>query len=118
MPLPEDRALVHSFHRDSILDIIQRMLPADHACALHLLQQMGPATGSLAHIPYQLSLCSTSEAVILTAQILTEAPAVVAAAAKPISGGIHFAAGIEAHATAIAACAAEEEAAQVAQAAT
>ena len=32
-------------------DIIQRMLPSDQARALHLLQQMGPATGNLAPIP-------------------------------------------------------------------
>jgi len=32
-------------------DIISRMLLADQERALHLIQQMGPATGSLAPIP-------------------------------------------------------------------
>ena len=45
------------------------MLHDDRARALHLLQQMGHATGSLAPIPRQYSFSSTMEAAILTAQI-------------------------------------------------
>ena len=60
-------------------DIIQCMLHVDPARALHLLQQMGPATGSLAPIPYQLPIYSTTEAATLTAQIPTEALAAAAA---------------------------------------
>ena len=86
------------------------MLSADKARTLHLLQQMGPATGSLAPISYQLPFCSTSEAAITTAQIPTEA--LVAAAAATAVRNQQVAefttvAGIEAHAAAMAASATE-----------
>ena len=48
-------------------DIIQRMLPADQERALHLIQQMGPATGSMASIPIQLPHHSTTGVAIMTA---------------------------------------------------
>ena len=96
------------------------MLPVDHARALHLLQQMGPATGSVAPILYQLHFPSTTEAAILTAQIPIEV-LVAAAVATDVRNQqvVEFTttAGIEAHAAAIVACATEEEAAEAAQAA-
>ena len=77
----------------------------DQARALHLLHQMGPATGSLAPIPYQLPFCSTTEAPILTAQFPTEA-LVAAAAATAVRNQqvaeFTIAAGTEAHAATIA----------------
>jgi len=48
-------------------DIIQRMLPVDKERALHLIQQMGPATGSLAPIPIQLPHHPNTGAAIMTA---------------------------------------------------
>jgi hypothetical protein len=57
------------------------MLPDDQTRALHLLQQMGPATDSLAPIPHQLPFSSTREAAILTTQIPTDVLAAAAAAA-------------------------------------
>ena len=106
---------------EGLRDITHRMLPDDHARALHLLQQMGPATGSLAPIPHQLPFSSTREAAIMTAQI----PTVVLAAAAPAAAvrtqqvaEFTTAAGFEAHAAAIAASTTEEEAAHTAQAAT
>jgi len=52
---------------EGLQDIIHRMLHDEQARALHLLQYMGPATGSLAPIPHQLSFSSIKEAAILTA---------------------------------------------------
>ena len=81
---------------------------------------MGPATGSLAPIPYELPFQFTTEAATLTAQIPTEA---LAAAATAIAvrnqqmAEFTPAAGTEAHAAVIAVGATENEAAQVAQAA-
>ena len=97
------------------------MLPANQTRALHLLQQMGPATGSLAPIPLQLPFHSTTEAAALTAQIPTEALATAGAASAVRNQQVAeftTAAGTEAHAAAIATCATEEEAAQAAQSAT
>ena len=96
------------------------MLPVDQERALHLLQQKGPATGSLAPIPLQLPYYSPTRAATLTAQTSTETLA--AAAASTASRDQQAAdfttdTGIQAHAAAIAADATEEEAAQAAQAA-
>ena len=55
-----------------------RMIPADQARALHLLQHMGTATGSLAPIPLQLPSHSTAEAATLATQIPAEALAAAA----------------------------------------
>jgi len=96
------------------------MLPANHARALRFLQQMGLATRGPAPIPYQASFFTTSEAAILTAHIPVDVLAAAAAAAAIRNQQVaEFtpAAGIEAHASAIAASATEEEAAQAAQAA-
>jgi hypothetical protein len=92
------------------------MLPADQARALHLLQQMGPATGD--SIPYQLPFCSPSEAATLTARIPTKV--LVAAAAATVVRNqrvVDFttAADSAAHVAALAAGATEEEAVQAAQ---
>jgi len=92
----------------------------DQARALHLLQKMGPATGNLAPIPFQLPCCSTSEAAILTAHIPTEV-LVAAAAATAVrnqqAAEFTTVAGTAAHAATIAAGATKEEAVQPAQAA-
>jgi hypothetical protein len=96
------------------------MLLDDHARALHLLQQMGPATGSLAPIPYQPSFSSSREAAILTAQIPTEVLAAAASATVVRNQQVAeftTAAGCEAHAAAILIGATEGEAAQATQAA-
>ena len=67
--------------RQGLQDNIHCMLPYNQARALHLLQQMGPATGSLAPIPYQPPFSSTREAAILTAQIPIDVLAAAASAA-------------------------------------
>ena len=96
------------------------MLLSDQARALHLhLHLPSPATGN--SIPYHLPFCSTSEAAILTAHIPTKV--LVGAAAATVARNQQVAefttvVGTEAHATAIATCATEEEAAQAAQVAT
>jgi len=99
-------------------DIIHRMLPADQERAHNLLRQMGPATGD--SIPYQLPLCSLSEAAVLTAHIPTETLVAAAAATTARNQQLEeftTAAGSAAHAAAIASGAMEEEAAKTAQAA-
>ena len=87
------------------------MLLADQAHALHLLKQMGPATGSLAPIPYQLPFCSIAEAAILIAQFPTEALVAAAAATTAVRNQqveeFTTAVGTKAHAGAIAAGATE-----------
>ena len=101
-------------------DIAQYMLPADQERALHLLQQMGPATGSLASIPLQLPYHSTTRAATLTTQSSEDtlaAAATATAVREQQVAEFTTVAGIQAHAVAIGASATEEEAAQAAQAA-
>ena len=96
------------------------MLLDEQARALYLLQQMGPATGGPAPIPYQPHFSSTMEAAILAVQINVDVLAAAAAAAAARTQQVTeftTAAGFEAHAATIAASATEEEAAQTAQAA-
>ena len=96
------------------------MLPDDKTRVLHLLRQMGPATGRLAPIPYEPPFSSTSVAAILTVQIPTNVLATAAAAAAIRTQQVAeftTVAGSEAHAATIAVGATEEEAAQAAQAA-
>ena len=91
------------------------MLLDDHVLALHLLQQMGPATDSLAPIPHRLPFSSIREAAILTAEISTDvlaaAAEVAAVRTRQVAELTTTAVGYEVHAT-------EEEAAQAAQVAT
>jgi len=97
------------------------MILANQERALHLLQQMGPATGSLAPILLQLPYHSTTGAATLTAQSSEETLAAAAAAAAVRDQRVAeftTAAGIQAHAATIETYAMEEEAAQAAQAAT
>jgi hypothetical protein len=95
------------------------MIPDDHARAMHLLQQMGPAKGNPTLNPYQPPFSSIEEATILTAQVSIEVLVVAAAAAAIRTRRVAeftTAAGPKAHASAIAAIATEQEAAQPAQA--
>ena len=87
---------------------------------MHLLQQMGPATGGPDHIPCQPPFSSTRETAILTAQINVEVLVAAAAATAVRTQQVaEFTtdAGFEAHAAAITTGATEEEAVQAAQAA-
>jgi hypothetical protein len=98
-------------------NIIHRMLPTDQARALHLLQQMGPATGNFT--PYLLPFCSTTEAAALTAQIPIEILVAVGAATTVQNQQVAeftTASSSEAHAATISVGATEEEAAPAAQA--
>ncbi len=89
---------------------------------MHLLQQMGPATGGQAHIPDQPPSTPTREAALLAAHINVNVRAVAAAAATVRAQQVAdftTAAGSKALVAAIAVGAMEEqEAAQVAQTAT
>ncbi len=96
------------------------MLLADLARALHLLQQMGPATGSLAPIPLQLPFHPIAGAATPTAHTPSEALAAAAAAIAVRNQQVAeftTAAGTKAHAAAIEASATEEEAVQAAESA-
>ena len=90
------------------------MLLDDQARALHLLQPMGPATGSPSPIPHQPPFSSATEAAILTAQISTgvfKATAAAAAVRTQQVAEFTTGAGFEAHAAAITTSTTEEEAA-------
>ena len=90
------------------------MLLDDQTRAMHLPQEMGPATGGPAPIP---CYPPTREAAILAAQINVDLLVAAAAVRTQQVAKFTTVAGSEAHAEAIAAGATEEEAALAAQAA-